>query len=180
MKIKFDSDDDLPLEKILSLHNKTEVIRSVSKRQQVLSTIFFRWMFVWVIKMLYYNNIDISEIIDINQSSKSKERMICLYWYFLDLNYTYEPYIYNGCHGKSMMAYELKNIAVLNLKGVDYRCISWNMKANDAINMLNDSKLDYKGSLKTWNTNKTPIEVIKERAFGGTYFRDIYSSVNSK
>ena len=26
--------------------------------------------------------------------------------------------------------------------------------------------------------NKTPAEIIKEGAFGGTYFRDIYSSVN--
>ena len=28
--------------------------------------------------------------------------------------------------------------------------------------------------------NKTPIEVIEEGAFGGTYFRDIYSGVNGK
>ena len=28
--------------------------------------------------------------------------------------------------------------------------------------------------------NKTPVEVIKEGAFGGTYFRDIYSGVNGK
>ena len=28
--------------------------------------------------------------------------------------------------------------------------------------------------------NKTPVEIIKEGAFGGTYFRDIYSSVNGK
>ena len=28
--------------------------------------------------------------------------------------------------------------------------------------------------------NKTPVEVIKEGAFGGTYFRDIYSSANQK
>ena len=28
--------------------------------------------------------------------------------------------------------------------------------------------------------NKTPIEIIKEGAFGGTYFRHIYSSVNKK
>ena len=27
---------------------------------------------------------------------------------------------------------------------------------------------------------KTPIEVIKEDAFGGTYFRDIYSFINEK
>ena len=26
--------------------------------------------------------------------------------------------------------------------------------------------------------NKTPVETISEGAFGGTYFRDIYSGVN--
>ena len=31
-----------------------------------------------------------------------------------------------------------------------------------------------------FGSNKTPAEVIKEGAFGGTYFRDIYSGVNSK
>ena len=29
-------------------------------------------------------------------------------------------------------------------------------------------------------TNKIPVEIIKEGAFGGTYFRDIYSYVNCK
>ena len=28
--------------------------------------------------------------------------------------------------------------------------------------------------------NKTPFEVIKEGAFGGTYFIDIYSGINEK
>ena len=31
-----------------------------------------------------------------------------------------------------------------------------------------------------FGANKTPSEVIKEGAFGGTYFRDIYSGVNGK
>ena len=31
-----------------------------------------------------------------------------------------------------------------------------------------------------FNPNKTPIEIIKEGAFGGTYFRDIYSGINEK
>ena len=31
-----------------------------------------------------------------------------------------------------------------------------------------------------FNPNKTPIEVIREGAFGGTYFRDIYSGINKK
>ena len=25
--------------------------------------------------------------------------------------------------------------------------------------------------------NKTPIEIMKEGAFGGTYFRDVYSNI---
>ena len=28
--------------------------------------------------------------------------------------------------------------------------------------------------------NEAPIEIIREGAFGGTYFRDIYSSINEK
>ena len=32
----------------------------------------------------------------------------------------------------------------------------------------------------SFNPNKTSIEIIKEGAFGGTYFRDIYSSINGK
>ena len=31
-----------------------------------------------------------------------------------------------------------------------------------------------------FSPNKTPIETIKEGAFGGTYFRDIYSGINGK
>ena len=46
-----------------------------------------------------------------------------------------------------MIAYELKNIAILNVKGVDYRCALWNMTKNDAINRLNNSKMDEKVAL---------------------------------
>ena len=31
-----------------------------------------------------------------------------------------------------------------------------------------------------FGANKTPVEVITEGAFTGTYFRDIYSAVNDK
>ena len=31
-----------------------------------------------------------------------------------------------------------------------------------------------------FSPNKTPIEIIKEGVFGGTYFRDIYSNINKK
>ena len=31
-----------------------------------------------------------------------------------------------------------------------------------------------------FGANKTPVEIIKEGVFGGTYFRGIYSNINSK
>ena len=31
-----------------------------------------------------------------------------------------------------------------------------------------------------FSPNKTPIEVIREGAYGGTFFRDIYSDINEK
>ena len=97
--------------------------------------------------MIQYERIDISEGIDLNIANASKECIICHYWYFLDIGYNYEPQVCNKCHDTSMMAYELENIAILNAKGVDYRCVLWSMTKNDAINRLNNSKLDDKGTI---------------------------------
>ena len=46
-----------------------------------------------------------------------------------------------------MTAYEYKNIAILNVKGVDYRCILWGICKNEAANILNNSVLEDKGVL---------------------------------
>ena len=102
-------------------------------------------MFVWIIKMLQYDKIDASEEIDINKTIASRECNICHYWYFKDVCYKFQPYVCNGCHAISIMAYELKNIAILNAKGVDYRCILWDIGKTDAINRLNNSALEDKG-----------------------------------
>ena len=48
--------------------------------------------------MLEYDRIYISEGIKIKKTNASKECDICYYWYFLDKNYKYEPYLCNGCH----------------------------------------------------------------------------------
>ena len=98
-------------------------------------------------KMLQYERIDVSEGIYINKSGGSKECMICHYWYFKDIGYKFEPHVCNKCHDTSMIGHELKNIAILNVTGVDNRCVLWNMTRNDAINMLGNSKLDDKGTL---------------------------------
>ena len=40
-----------------------------------------------------------------------------------DVGFKFEPHVYNKCHDVLMTAYEWKNIAILNVKGVDFRCI---------------------------------------------------------
>ena len=73
--------------------------------------------------------------------------MLCHYWYFKDVGYKFQPYLCNGCHAVSMMADELKNIAILNAKGFDYRCILRDISKNDAIDSLSNSVLEDKSVL---------------------------------
>ena len=119
--------------------------------------------------MLQYDRIHVSEEIYINKTNASKECDICHYWYFKDVPYKFQRYVCNGCHGISLMAYELKNIAISNAEGVYYRRILWGISKNDATNRLNNSVLEDKGILYMgFGANKTPAKVIKEGAFGGT------------
>ena len=46
-----------------------------------------------------------------------------------------------------MTAYELKNIAILNAKDVDSRCILWGISRDETVNRLNKSVLEDKGVL---------------------------------
>ena len=73
--------------------------------------------------MLQHEKIDVSEGINNNKTSASKECMLCHYWYFKDIVFKFEPHVCNKCHDELMTAYELKNIAILNVKCVDFRCI---------------------------------------------------------
>ena len=72
--------------------------------------------------MLQYERIDVSEGIDLNKSDKSKECIICHYWYFKDIGYKYRPHVCNGCHDLSMVVHNLNDFMILNIKGVHYRC----------------------------------------------------------
>ena len=97
--------------------------------------------------MLQNERINISEGIDFDKSDKSKECMICHYWYFKDIGYKYEPHVCNKCYDLMTVVYDLKNFMILNIIGVDYRCYVFNMSRSDAINLLNNSCLDNKGVL---------------------------------
>ena len=95
--------------------------------------------------MLQYEKIDVSEKIDTNKTSVSKECILCHYWYFKYLGFKLEPHVCDTCHNVLMTAYELENIAILNVKGVDFGCILWGISRDKAVNKLNNSLLEDKG-----------------------------------
>ena len=80
------------------------------------------------------------------------------------------------CHDLLTMAYSLKNIAILSVKGATFRCLLMGISKNEAFKRLNHSVT----LNMNFSPNKIPIEIIKEGAFGGTYFKDIYSGINEK
>ena len=100
--------------------------------------------------MLEHDRIDISEGIDINKSNdKSKECGICHYWYFLDINFSYQLYLCNGCHDLMQKDMNFNNVAIVLVKGNDYRIHFWYMSKNDAISIMHFSNLiDKKGKLQ--------------------------------
>ena len=94
--------------------------------------------------MLQYEKIDVSEGIDTNKTSASKEYMLCHYWYFKDVGFKFELHVCNKCHDVLMTAYELKNIAIFNVKGIDFKCILWGISRDEPVNRLINSILEEK------------------------------------
>ena len=85
--------------------------------------------------MLYYDP-DVSEGIDASKISASKECGICHYWYFLNFSFKFQTNVCNRCHDLLIMSINLSNIAILNIKGSDYRCIISLISKNEAINLM--------------------------------------------
>ena len=45
------------------------------------------------------------------------------YWRFKDVKFKFEPYFCDKCHDVLITGYELKNTAIFNVKGLDFRGI---------------------------------------------------------
>ena len=80
--------------------------------------------------MLQYKIIDVSEGMDTNKASASKECTLYHHWYFKDVGLKLETYI-----------------AILNVKGVHFKCNLWGISRDEAVNSLNNSVLEDKGVL---------------------------------
>ena len=91
--------------------------------------------------MLEYDRIDISEGIDVNKTSASKECDICYYWYFKNIGFKYEPYLCNGCHDLMQKAMSFNDVAIVCVKKSAYQIYFGYMSKSDAISITNNSNL---------------------------------------
>ena len=98
--------------------------------------------------MLEYDRIDISEGIDVNKTSASKECDICHYCYFKHIGFKHEPHLCNGCHDLMQKVMSFNNVAIVFVKGSAYRIHFWYISKDEAINIMNSSRLaDKRGVL---------------------------------
>ena len=91
--------------------------------------------------MLYHDRIDISEGIDVRLCE------VCHYWYFVNYSLKFQPNVCNRCHDLLMMSVNLSDIAILNIKGSDYRCIVSLISKNEATNLLQNADLTEKSEM---------------------------------
>ena len=68
--------------------------------------------------------IDVSEGVDVNKTSKSKEFDICHYLKFLHKGFKFQTNVCNGRHDLLVTSMNLSDIAILNIKFSDYCCIN--------------------------------------------------------
>ena len=86
--------------------------------------------------MLYFDKIEVSEGIDVNQTSASKECDIGHYWYFLNYSFKFQPNVCNRCHNLLMTSMNLSDIAILDIKGSNYCCIISLITKDVTINLM--------------------------------------------
>ena len=90
--------------------------------------------------------VDVSEGIDVNKTSASKECELCHNWFFNDFVFKSEEHVCNKCQDLLTMAYSLKHIAVLSAKEATFRCLLMGISKNKALKRLNNS-VTYDGGI---------------------------------
>ena len=120
MKIKFNSDVKLLLNKAIEIASMIIVVRVVFyENNKYYLQVFSDDEFLY---KLHYDRIDVSEEIDVNKRSESKECDICHYWYFLDKDFNFQANFCHGSHDLLMTSVNLSHFAILNIKGYNYCC----------------------------------------------------------
>ena len=72
---------------------------------------------------------------------------VCHYWCFKDIGSKFQEHVCNKGHDLLIIAYSLKDIAILNAKGNTHRCILIGIIKNEGLKRLSNSVTYDKGVL---------------------------------
>ena len=73
--------------------------------------------------MLEYDKIDMSKGIDVNETKSSRECIKYHSWYFLKVNFRFQPKVCDGSHVLMQKALCFNNVAIVSVKGNNYRIV---------------------------------------------------------
>ena len=117
--------------------------------------------------MLEYQKIDISEGIVVDMSNKSKECMLYHYWYFLNENFSYGPYLCDRWYNVMQKSNDFKNIAIVHAKKSAYRIYFLYMSKREAKKIMTNSNLID----KKWCFVKNLFFLLYKKMDNTTYYQ---------
>ena len=90
--------------------------------------------------MLEYDRIDISEGIDNKKCNEtSRECSLCKFYYFLDKNFNYGPYLCDDYFDMSMKVVIMQNLTIINHNGNHYPVNFVFMSTKDAYGLVKNA-----------------------------------------
>ena len=69
----------------------------------------------------------------------SRECILCKFYYFLDKNFSYGPYLCNGCYDMSLKVISMQNLTIINHNGNYYHVNFAFMSKKDAFNLIKNA-----------------------------------------
>ena len=94
--------------------------------------------------MLEYDRIEVSKGIDLDKTYGFRECIICHYWYFLDINFEFQTDVCNGGHNLMQKAMNFNDIAIVTVRGNDYRIHFLYRSKDETINLSRNADLTEK------------------------------------
>ena len=139
MQTKFNSDNDLPLNKLLKFHTMAIVVRSVFEEDNKLYPQIYLDEFQYELEtIMQLDRIEDSEEIDLDKTDKSKKFKICHYNYF-DNGFKSDPKFCNRCDW-GIKSFE--NFVIIHVNNFSYRFFMFDMTEEDVIEFINDFEPD--------------------------------------
>ena len=140
MKMKFNSNDDSALKKTLEHHNMILVVRSVFMKAANITRKFCQRNVC--INYKCQNTIELmcGKELMLIETDGSRECIICNYWYFLEINFRFDPKVCNSCH-VLMQKFANFNVVIVTVKENDYRINFLYTSEDEAIDLLRNAHI---------------------------------------